>query len=201
MLAVTLFLDACGDSSSSSDPIAVAPTTTSARAGSTTTTATVASTTDPALLGTPTLVDTSTVGLRAVGAVTFGMTIQDAEKAAGTRLILEGAPASVSGCQVMRPERAPVGVRFVVVKGAVVRVDISEGPVKTYSGAGVNTTVAQLQKLYTANLQATPDGKSFLYVPKDAVDADYRVVFETDGTKITSYRAGKLPTVLTATPC
>jgi hypothetical protein len=202
MLVTVVLLGACGDSTASSTRTTVRNTTTKpAVSTGVPTTTVVASATDPATLGAPTLIDTSTVGLRAIGAITFGMSIQDAEKAGGTRLLLEGAPAGVSGCQVMRPERAPTGIRFSVVKGAVARVDVNEGPVKTKSGAGISTTVANLQKIYPANLVPTADGRSFLYVPKDAVDADYRVVFDTDGTKVTSYRAGKVPTVLAAAPC
>ena len=87
-----------------------------------------------------------------------------------------------------------------VVKGRIARVDVTEGPVKTRSGAAVGDTEAQVQARYSGNLQSSPHkyvqgGHYLTLVPSDAGDASFRLIFETDGTKVTRFRAGRQPEV------
>lgn len=196
MLAGAMLLGACGDSSSTAAPTTSRlPATTAA---SSSTTSAPSSTVVPGAV----VVDSTAVALRGVGPVTFGMTIANVEKVAASRLLLDGPAATATGCQVMHLERGPAGLTFSIAKGVVERLDVREGSaLRTRSGIGVNSTVDQLQKAYGAQAQKHPDGTTWVYVPKDAVDADYRVVFETDGTKVLRYRAGKVPLVLAPAPC
>jgi hypothetical protein len=86
--------------------------------------------------------------------------------------------------------------------GTIERVDIgAASKVRTRSGAGVGSTVAQIQSLYGARLAAAPDGTTYVFTPVDAADAAYRVVFESDGTTVTSFRAGRTALVAASTPC
>ena len=63
----------------------------------------------------------------------------------------------------------------------------------------------QLYELFGARLLATPyadgSGNSIQFIPVDESDADYRVIFETNGTTVTSMRAGRLPVVAPSEPC
>ena len=71
---------------------------------------------------------------------------------------------------------------------------------KTRSGAGNGDSEAQVQARYENRLQVSPHkylpgGHYLTLVPSDAADLDYRVVFETDGSTVTGFHAGKLPEV------
>jgi len=140
----------------------------------------------------------STVNLRGLGPVRVGMTPGEASVAAGRRI----APAPGAGpeCAFAEPEGGPEGVRFMVVSGRIARVDVTGGPVKTQSGAAVGDTEAQVQARYPGRLESSPHkyvtaGRYLTLVPTDAADAGFRLIFETDGSKVTRFRAGKQPEV------
>jgi hypothetical protein len=215
LLAVlaTALMSACGDdddatgSSGSSSTTAStvlpgstsAPTTTAASGGPTTVVPTTPPGTD---LGQPTLDDASTVSTTGLDTVRFGMSLTQAEAAAGTRLLPDDSVATTVDCAVVRPEEGPTGVTFTISKGTIERVDIgATSKVRTRSGAGVTTPVTQLQSLYGARLSAAAGSTTYVFTPVDAADAAYRVVFETDGTAVTSFRAGRTALVAAATPC
>jgi hypothetical protein len=147
-------------------------------------------------LGEPTLSDESEVTTVGLDTVEFGMTFDEAQQAAGTRLaVVEGTGGS--DCYRVDPEEGPEGVTFLVSSGTIERVDIDSGAVKTRSGAGVGTSISELTGLYGERLESapTPQGTTYTFVPADEADADYRLIFETDGSTITKFRAGKLPEV------
>jgi hypothetical protein len=184
------FAAVAGCSSSTENKVAVVD------GESSTTTTTVATLPVPSDLGEPTLTDDSEVTTVGFGAVEFGMTLEDAEKAAGTRLVVIDGEAG-SSCYRVEPEQGPDGVSFLVSDGRIERVDIDSGAVTTRSGAGIGMAVAELTTLFPERLQSapTPNGTVLTFVPTDEGDADYRIIFETDGTTVTSFRAGKLPEV------
>jgi len=84
-------------------------------------------------------------------------------------------------------------------------VDITNLRTPTPSSASVASTEAQLYELFGERLLVSPkadgSGNSIQFVPVDEADADYRVIWETDGTSVTSMRAGRLPAVAPAEPC
>ena len=60
----------------------------------------------------------------------------------------------------------------------------------------------ELEQLKTAlGAQLQIAGNTATFVPTSANDANYRVIFETDGTTVVSFRAGKLPEVTNAIGC
>jgi hypothetical protein len=88
-----------------------------------------------------------------------------------------------------------------VTDGRISRVDIwRDSRVTTFSGAGIGDTEARIKALYPGKIQVSPHkyvrgGHYLTFVPKDRSDSNYRLVFETDGNRVTQYRAGKLPEV------
>lgn len=87
-----------------------------------------------------------------------------------------------------------------VTKGRIARVDVSgDSQITTKSGARVGDAEARIKALYPGQIQVTPhkytDGHYLTFVPKDRKDSRYRVVFETDGKRVTEFRAGQLPEV------
>jgi hypothetical protein len=161
----------------STTPLPSGPTTTLAAA--------------PPELDAPKLTDASTVTTAGIGPLTFGMTIALAQPAIGTRLLTESGGAPTGECFYVKPERGPVGVFMMVSKSTIERVDVRSGNVKTRSGLGIGTTLDQLKTALKEQLQI--NGNTAVFVPTSANDSNYRVIFETDGTKVLTYRAGKVP--------
>jgi hypothetical protein len=127
------------------------------------------------------------------------MTVAVAQPAIGTRLLTETGRAPSGECYYVKPERGPAGVFMVVSKSTIERVDVRSGNVKTRSGLGVGTTLEQLKTALKEQLQVT--GNTAVFVPTSANDANYRIIFETDGTTVTSFRAGKVPEVNNPVGC
>jgi hypothetical protein len=126
------------------------------------------------------------------------MTLAEASAAAGTPFVPKRGPSE--SCVYADPEGGPAGVSFMFVSGRLARVDVTGGGIKTLSGAAVGDGEAQVQALYSGQLQASPHkylpaGRYLTLVPSDAADADLRLIFETDGSKVTRFRAGAQPGV------
>jgi hypothetical protein len=208
---------ACGDdggdsanSSASTSSVTSSSAAPASTAGPTTTTGapsggptTVVPTTPPGTdLGQPKLDDSSTIGTTGIDTVQFGMSLTQAEVAAGTRLLPDPSAGAGADCAVLRPEHGPADVSFTISARTIERVDVGPGSkVKTRSGAGVSTTIAELQSLYGERLSAASGSTTYVFTPVDAGDASYRVVFETDGNVVTSLRAGRTAVVASPMPC
>ncbi|MGH9166180.1 MAG: hypothetical protein ACRDZW_11835, partial [Acidimicrobiales bacterium] len=132
---------------------------------------------------------------RGLGRVAVGMDLAQATEAAGYPLKALGGPDAGSPCQYYRPQGAPDGIAFMVVDGQVARTDIIASPVATEAGASIGQTEAEAQRQYGGRLAVTnhhyTEGGHYLtLVPEGAADAGFRLVLETDGTTVTSMRAG-----------
>lgn len=153
---------------------------------------------DPAFSSTDKL---STVGL---GSVYFGMTPDEAADAV-TTLWTGGPGDGTPRCYLLAPANGPSGLVLTVYNSSIERMDITNPSITTRSGASVGSTEAQLHELFDPQLVVTPyedgSGNSIQFVPVDEADVDYRVIFETDGTSVTSMRAGRLPAVAPGEPC
>jgi hypothetical protein len=79
----------------------------------------------------------------------------------------------------------------------VVRVDVySRSIAQTASGARVGDTEDQIRAMYPGQTRTEPDhydpenSRYLIFVPRNRSDRMYNVVFETDGKRVTSFRAG-----------
>lgn len=103
------------------------------------------------------------------------------------------------GCHYTVPAGAPVGLRFMAESSRVVRVDVDSAGPATDRGARVGMTEAEIARLYPQGLRTMPHkyvsaGHYLVFTPPGA-DSGFRIVFETDGHRVTSYRAGVEPAV------
>lgn len=207
-LAGAMFLlSACGDGDSDAivgtvPPASIAEATpTTVAVVTTTTTIATTTSTEPSFEGTPEFDTNSSVSTVGIDAVTFGMTIARAERA------VEGSfvPVGQTGeCYQIRPSGGPNGVRLTVTEGTVERVDITNPEITTRSGAGVGMSEDGLTSLFGDRLTteaSTTGGNRVIFTPSDPGDADFRVIFETDGSVVTSFRSGRLPQVDSTAPC
>ncbi len=201
-----LLLTACGGDDGDATvgtvpPASIAPTTV---APTTTTTTTIATTTttEPDFEGTPEFDTNSSVSTVGIDAVTFGMTLARAENAVAGSFV----PVDVANqeCYLVRPSGGPNGVLLTITAGTVERVDITNPDITTRSGAGVGMSEDGLYSLFGDNLtteSSDTGGNRVVFTPSDAADAEFRVIFETDGSVVTSFRSGRLPQVDSTTPC
>ncbi len=145
-------------------------------------------------LGVPTLNASSSVSTVGIDRVMFGMTLHDAQVAAGSRF----TPITPVGhCFLVVPEAGQAGLTFWVVSGTVERVDVDTRTITTRSGAGIGDTEDRIREMFGERIHTTtlPDGSGNLlaYIPKDVADATYRVMFLSNGLQITRMWAGRLP--------
>jgi hypothetical protein len=119
---------------------------------------------------------------RSAGPVRFGVT-----------------PAAGDGCHYTVPAGAPATLRFMAESGRVVRVDADSTGAVTDRGARVGMTEAEIARLYPGGLRTMPHkyapaGHYLVFTPPGP-DSGYRIVFETDGRRVTTWRAGVEPAV------
>ena len=176
-----------------SAPTTLAPSTSSQTTAAVTTLPSISTTTvdDPISSS-----DLITIG--GLGAVRVGMTVEEAQAAAGLELVGEPDVRINEDCYFISPVGLD-GVSFMVSGGTIARVDIVSGPITTRSGAGIGSTEQEIKNLFGDQIVVSPhayvEGNYLTFVPVDEGDDRYRVVFETDGREVTQYRAGRVPEV------
>ena len=185
-------------------------TTTTSSSATTSTTTTVQATTttittvppeNPSQFGPPRLSNRSTVSTVGLDEVNFGMTVAAAQQAAGTVLV----PAGPTGaCYHVVPHDAPEGIVFLVHTGTIERVDINSGPITTRSGVGVGSPESMVTDLFGDRIEreVRVDGTvDLVFVPRDAGDQSYRVVFNISEGAVRAFKSGRLPMVMLDTGC
>lgn len=83
-----------------------------------------------------------------------------------------------------------------VTSGQIARIDIQDDSIATDAGARVGDNEERIKALYPDRIEVQPHKYStghYLIVTPQAGES--RIIFETDGTTVTRYRAGKLPEV------
>ena len=177
------------------EPTLVAVTTTSSPIPAATTPPKPIGTLPPiSNLGVATLDAASSVSTVGIDQIMFGMTVHDAQVAAGSQF----TPVTPIGhCYLVVPDDAPPGITFWVVAGTGERVDVDTRTITTRSGAGIGDTEDRIREMFGERIHTTllPDGSGNLlaYVPKDVADATYRVMFLSNGLQIIRMWAGRLP--------
>ncbi len=184
------------------------PPTSSSTTTIATTTTTVATTTTttteaPEFVGAAAFTGNSSVSTVGIDRITFGMTLNQAMRAVEATLVPVSDIVNIE-CYRVRPEGGPAGVVLAVTSGTIERVDITTPLITTRSGAGVGSTEDELFGLFGDKLTSTPregGGNTLTFTPADAGDDQFRVIFETDGTTVTTFRSGRVPQVEPASLC
>ena len=130
-----------------------------------------------------------------VGSIEFGVSFAEAlphlEAGIDTTSIADG-------CEYVRSPNAPPGVTFMVEQRRVVRADVREGDATTPEGAKVGDEEQRILELYPTARRMPhkyTDGSYLIVMPFAPSDTLRRYVFETDGHRVTSFRAGLYPPV------
>lgn len=102
---------------------------------------------------------------------------------------------------------APAGVYVMIEGGVISRIEVDSATVATAAGARVGDTEARIDSLYPGRVERQihkfSDGR-YLVVRAPSTDEgadDYRIVFETDGERVTRFRSGRYPAVAYVDAC
>jgi hypothetical protein len=136
------------------------------------------------------------LSLRGLGPVRVGMSVAQAGVALGRPLRKTSAVPSSSNCTYFEIAEGPPGIYFMEIHGRIARIDVMNPQVETRSGARVGLSERQVLALYPGQIQIerhhyVEGGHYLVYTPKDRVERAFSMTFETDGSKVTSYRAGE----------
>jgi hypothetical protein len=136
---------------------------------------------------------------RGIGSVTVGSNARDA---LGLNVTLADAPGANQACAYVRSGRLPAGVGVLATKGEVARIDVDSGRVATLEGVRIGDPEARIRQVYAGRVRQEPhkytDGHYLVVTP---ADSGFRIIFETDGKVVTSYRAGRMPEVAWVEKC
>lgn len=133
-----------------------------------------------------------------VGPVKIGMTLAAARTATNGKFTAPPA-ADTATCGFARWSGGPAGLRMMTAKGRVVRIDVESGSTTTAAGARIGDSEDRIGTLYSGRVETTPSkytsGHYLTIKPATAGEGAYRLIFETDGKRVTKYRAGRMPEV------
>ena len=95
-------------------------------------------------------------------------------------------------------------VYVMLVRDTVARLDVRDSTMTTEAGARIGDAESRIASLYSGRLTMQPhkyvSGGHYLVVNSPA-DTTRRLVFETDGKRVTSYRVGRMPEVMWVEGC
>ena len=133
----------------------------------------------------------------------FGDPVEFAAEVASTTWTGLPPEDSRPQCYTVQPASGPVGIYFTVMDGFIERVDITNPIITTRSGAGVGSSEADLVELFGDSLEVEeiPGGRQITFVPTDASDRSFRIIWVTDGQFVVSMRAGRTAIVTPWAPC
>jgi hypothetical protein len=108
------------------------------------------------------------------------------------------APAEPGGCGYAEWD-GPPGVRLMFTGDTLVRIEADSAVVITGDSARVWDAEARIDSIYKARVRRVPhkytDGRYLIIVAEPPADTLHRIVFETDGARVTKLRAGRMPEV------
>ena len=144
--------------------------------------------------GTEPAADEWQVTPRGIGSLKAGMSLDEAN------VILHGdldVPANPGECTVVKKKGDPKGIAVMVENGIVTRVNVTGPSVTTVEGAKIGDTEERVKSLYPGQVTVQPHkyttGHYLVVTPPNA--GEHRIIFETEGGKVTRFRSGKMPSV------
>ncbi|MBE9188342.1 hypothetical protein IQ270_27845 [Microcoleus sp. LEGE 07076] len=150
------------------------------------------------------LTENSKLAINGIGPIRLGMTVDEASRAAGVKLVFVMNGPDAYSCSYFKPQGELKDIAFMVAKGRIARIDIRDKRITTIRGARIGDTLDRIISLYPGQIQiikapltARPEGnpKNLTFVPKDDADKNYRIIFEKVNNRVYRFRSGKLPEI------
>jgi hypothetical protein len=139
------------------------------------------------------------VTFRGVGSLRFGMSLGAAAASVGGALRVRPRDAAAA-CTYAAWAGGPPGVRVMVERGRIVRVDVERpSTLTTAEGIGVGAPEADVEQGYPGQVRVAPakysTGRVLTVTPPGRADPTARLVFEIEEGRVARYRAGERPAV------
>lgn len=135
-----------------------------------------------------------------LGPIKIGMTVDQAEKAAQKKFLLEPVDGQyrTEACRFATLKNGPKEVFLMLNHRTIVRIDVKNPEIKTTQGFHLGSNADTVKTLNKGKIEAYPnkyeaDKETVVVTPKEK--SNLRLVFDTDGKKILYMRAGKTPEV------
>ncbi len=157
-----------------------------------------------------TLTDTSHLELNRIGPIVVGMTLEEASTAHGKPVTIDSrtlGPGWKRGCGHALAEGGPEGLRFMVMNGSIVRIEVGRGPVATREGITTGSPVQDVLAAYAGRIRVEPHtytarrGGQYLIVDEIVDATPMSILFETDGSRVTQFRSGLTGPVMAPEGC
>lgn len=138
----------------------------------------------------PHLTTESKVSVNGIGPILIGMTVEEAEAAAGVRIL--PIHPEIEFCPYYETEE-PKGIIFVAASKdqKITRIEIENKQISTISNVGIGDTTKHVKSTYLGQITEGTGfygGKYLLYKPRDLPYQKYRLLFEVYENHVTSYR-------------
>jgi hypothetical protein len=156
------------------------------------------------------LTDTSHLELNRIGPIVVGMTVDEASAAHGKPVAIDSrtlGPGWKRGCGHALAEGGPEGLRFMVMNGTIVRIEVGRGPVATREGITTGSPVEDVFAAYAGRIRVEPHtysartGGQYLIVDEISGGTPMSILFETDGSRVTQFRSGLTNWVMAPEGC
>lgn len=138
-----------------------------------------------------------------IGLGRVGMTVAAAERVLGPAKVERIEAGAV--CGYANFAKLPTGVSFMVAGDTLVRANVSTEGVRTAEGIGVGSPEAAVRAVYGNRMTVEPHPYEapigHYLVVTDASRPGFQMIFETNGTSVTTFRAGRLPEVRLVEGC
>ncbi len=140
----------------------------------------------------------TTVTATGYGPLLIGMTVANAATALNSPI--PSTAGLDTACAYVHIANAATGMRIMVTGGTVARVEVDSSTIATGLGARVGDSESHIHDLYGSRVSVEPhkylpNGHYLIVAPVPPTDSSFRLIFETDGSRVTKYRAGRLPQV------
>jgi outer membrane protein assembly factor BamE (lipoprotein component of BamABCDE complex) len=130
-----------------------------------------------------------------LGPIRIGMSVSQASRALGVPILTQKYVTPNVNCYYVFPKaKSWEGIGLMVVNYKIVRIDIDTPSINTVSGAHIGMTEKQIKTLYPG-IRTEPHhyddkGHYLIYESNDPLYRPYSLLFETDGQRVYTFRAG-----------
>jgi hypothetical protein len=106
-----------------------------------------------------------------------------------------------TACGYLVSAELPDDIDLMFKLGRLARIDVRESSIATASGAKIGDSESRILEIYGERIVVRqshypPAGAhDMIYVPVDAADLEYSLLFATDGSVVKGYRVGMKPAV------
>jgi len=135
--------------------------------------------------------------LTGIGPAKVGMTIAQAQALLGAARIERIEPSDPCGYAYFAS--VPAGISFMVAGDTLVRTNVDTTGFRSGRGLGLGSREADVLSAYSGMVRVEPHPylgpEGHYLIVEDSAQRGYRLIFETDGRVVTSFRAGRIPEV------